>query len=213
MSKYRKLAGETTGLFAAAVLAALASAWQFESVAAAEPEDTEPSFMFVHVADDFVADPDAKTLRLVNVSPQVLFFSDRPQRLVGHLKMARYLDEWTKVKDNFGEDPPNAALSVYEPGGSNNAMAVVEITNPVVDGKDIVYAYKLLDGTIPKNGGETALFIDKIGIGGGVGAGYHGVGVGARGPGVTGWGGVGGPASGVGVLPGAGVGAPGAGVR
>ena len=74
--------------------------------------------------------------------------------------------------------------------GTDNTMAVVEITDPVVDGDDIVYAYKLLDGTIPENGGTTALFIDRIGIGGGVGVGYHGVGVGARGPGVTGWRGV-----------------------
>jgi len=31
------------------------------------------------------------------------------------------------------------------------------------------------------------LFIDWIGAGGGVGRGFHGVGVGARGPGVRGW--------------------------
>lgn len=35
-----------------------------------------------------------------------------------------------------------------------------------------------------------ALFIDRIGPGGGVGAGYHGVGVGERGPGAAGWAGV-----------------------
>ena len=202
-----------TGRFAAAVLVAATFAWQFESAVAAETDGAEPTFMFVHTADDFEADPETQTLRLVNVNPQVLFFSDRPQRLVGHLKMVRYLDEWTKVKDSFGEDPPNAALSVYEPKSASNTMAVVEIMNPVVDGNDIVYAYKLLDGTVPENGGETALFIDTIGIGGGVGVGYHGVGVGARGPGVTGWGGVGGPASGIGVLPGAGAGRAGVGLR
>jgi len=190
MSKCYRLPGQHVALCAAAALAAAAFIWQFEPAMAAEPDEAEPMFMFVHAADDFVADPDAKTLRLVNVHPQVLFFSDRPQRLVGHLTMDRYLDEWTKVEDSFGENPPNAALSVYEAGESSNTMAVVEITDPVVDGDDIVYAYKLLDGTIPENGGTTALFIDRIGIGGGVGVGYHGVGVGARGPGVTGWRGV-----------------------
>jgi len=202
-----------TGPFAAAVLFAATFVWQFQTADAGEKGAAEPMFMFVHTADDFEADPDTKTLRLVRVNPQVLFFSDRPQRLVGHLKMDGYLDEWTNVKDSFGEDPPNAALSVYEPKSAINTMAVVEIMNPIIDGNDIVYTYKLLDGTIPESGGETALFIDMIGIGGGVGVGYHGVGVGARGPGVTGWGGVGGPASGIGVLPGVGAGRAGVGLR
>ena len=100
--------------------------------------------------------------------------------------MADYLNEWTKAEgdDNFTADPPNATLSVYEPGQPDNTLAVVEISHPVVDGADLVYTYKLLDGTMPASGGATTLFIDRIGIGGGVGVGYHGVGVGLRGPGV-----------------------------
>jgi hypothetical protein len=37
---------------------------------------------------------------------------------------------------------------------------------------------------MPKAGGATALFIDWIGVGSGVGPGFHGVGAGARGVGV-----------------------------
>lgn len=36
---------------------------------------------------------------------------------------------------------------------------------------------------MPRGGGATALFIDWIGVGGGVGPGFHGVGVGYRGVG------------------------------
>jgi len=53
-----------------------------------------------------------------------------------------------------------------------------------VEGSDLVYTYKLIDGTMPKSGGATSLFIDWIGVGGGVGRGFHGVGVGRRGPGI-----------------------------
>ena len=53
-----------------------------------------------------------------------------------------------------------------------------------MDGKDLVYQYKLIDGAMPKAGGATALFIDWIGVGGGVGPGFHGVGAGARGVGL-----------------------------
>jgi hypothetical protein len=100
--------------------------------------------------------------------------------------MADYLQEWTKGegKDNFHDDPPNATLSVYEPEKGDNTLAVVELSHPIIEGADLVYSYKLIEGQMPKSGGATALFIDWIGIGGGVGRGFHGVGVGLRGPGV-----------------------------
>ena len=75
-------------------------------------------------------------------------------------------------------------MSVYEPGKSDNTLAVVEITDPKVDGSDLIYSYKLIEGSFPAGSGATTLFIDRIGIGGGVGVGYHGVGVGLRGPGI-----------------------------
>ncbi|MEW6143564.1 MAG: hypothetical protein AB1598_00955 [Thermodesulfobacteriota bacterium] len=145
-----------------------------------------PQLMFVQSADDLKVDPVAKTFRLLNVNQQTLYFSDRPVRIAGHLKMTDYLKEWTAKagKDNFGADPPNATLSVYEPGKPDNTTVVVEITNPVIDGSDLIYNYKIIEGTMPAAGGATTLFIDWIGVGGGVGAGFHGVGVGARGPGV-----------------------------
>jgi len=142
--------------------------------------------MFVQSAENIKVDPVTSTFRLVKVSQQTLYFSDRPQRISGHIKMGDYLEEWTGKagKDNFGDDPPNATLSVYEPGQSENTIVVVEITNPVVDGTDLIYGYKIIEGTMPASGGPTALFIDWIGVGGGVGRGFHGVGVGRRGPGV-----------------------------
>lgn len=142
--------------------------------------------MFVQIAEDVKVDAAAKTIRLMNVNQQTLYFSDRPARIAGHLKMDAYLKEWTAQagKDNFGADPPNAVLSVYEPGQPDNTTAVVEITQPKIDGSDIVYSYKLIEGSLPAGGGATPLFIDWIGVGGGVGRGFHGVGVGLRGPGL-----------------------------
>jgi hypothetical protein len=141
--------------------------------------------MFVQIAEDVKVDPATSTFRLVKVNKQTLYFSDRPERIAGHINMARYLEEWTSQagKDNFKADPPNAVLSVYEPGKADNTLATVKITNPVVDGADLVYNYKLIEGKLPAGGGATSLFIDWIGVGGGVGVGYHGVGVGLRGPG------------------------------
>jgi len=167
-------------LLAAAVVLSMAA---LATTSTAAPET--PQLMFVQSAEDFKADTAKSTFRLVKVNQQTMYFSDRPQRIVGHIKMADYLKEWTAKagKDNFGADPPNATLSVYEPGKAENTIVVVKLTNPVVDGADLVYTYKVLNGTLPANGGPTALFIDWIGVGGGVGPGFHGVGVGGRGVG------------------------------
>jgi hypothetical protein len=168
-------------LLAAAVVLSMA-AFAKTSTAASQA----PQLLFVQSADDLKVDPATSTFRLVKVNQQTLYFSDRPVRIAGHLKMADYLKEWTAKagKDNFGGDPPNATLSVYEPGKPDNTLVVAKITKPVVDGADLIYSYKVLNGTMPANGGPTALFIDWIGLGGGVGRGFHGVGVGGRGPGL-----------------------------
>lgn len=147
----------------------------------AHAADDKVQLMFVQSAESLKADD--KTLRLVNISPQAIYFSDRPKRVAGHLTMPAYLEEWTAAAgpNNFAKNPPNATVSVYETGQSTNTLAVVTLSQPVVEGKDLVYRYKLVEGKVPTAGGATSLFIDWIGVGGGVGPGFHGVGVGARG--------------------------------
>ena len=173
-------------LLAAMVLSMAACATRTTTSATASDK---AQLMFVQIAEDVRVDPAASTFRLVKVNQQTLYFSDRPQRIAGHLSMSDYLKEWTTQagKDNFKADPPNAVLSVYEPGQGDNTLAAVKIMNPVVSGSDLVYTYKLIEGKVPTAGGATALFIDWIGVGGGLGRGFHGVGVGFRGPGWRGW--------------------------
>jgi hypothetical protein len=110
--------------------------------------------------------------------------------------MNDYLQAWNHGKDSFAKDNPNATLSVFEPGRSDNTLVVVEISNPVVDGRDIVYSYKLLNGTMPASSGASTLFIDWVaaapGLGaGGIGRAGSGVGLGHRGVGVGGPAGIG----------------------
>jgi hypothetical protein len=164
----------------AASLAASALAGLPAQVLAA---DAQVQLMFVQSAESLKADD--KTLRLVGVSQQAIWFSDRPVRQAGHMSLKDYLKEWTAAAgpNNFSKDPPNATLSVYQPGKEENTLTVVEISDPKVEGKDLVYTYKLIEGQMPKTGGAASLFIDWIGVGGGVGPGFHGVGVGRRGVG------------------------------
>ncbi len=182
LSEFYKRLNHARRVFLLAAVVLSMAAFAVTSAISAET----PQLMFVQSADDLKVDPAKSTFRLVKVNQQTMYFSDRPQRIVGHIKMADYLQEWTAKagKDNFGADSPNATLSVFEPGKPENTLVVVTLTHPVVDGADLVYSYKVLDGKMPANGGPTALFIDWIGAGGGVGRGFHGVGAGGRGPGL-----------------------------
>jgi len=188
--EFQQIARRTGGAVLVAVamlfVAGGSSAATPAPAAPAAPASTAPQFMFVQIAEDLKVDPAASTIRLRNVGQQTIYFSDRPVRMAGHIKMSEYLWQWTPAagKNNFSLDPPNATLSVYEPGQTDNKVAILTISNPKVDGTDLVYNYKIVEGKIPTNGGATSLFIDAVGVGGGVGVGFHGVGVGARGVGV-----------------------------
>src|SRR5271167_2177705 len=142
---YKKL-DFTTIVYLLVLLIVIAS-W-----AAVKRSHQKPQPMFVQAAEDVRADEKAHSLRLVNAGPQTLYFSDRPVRLAGNMRMEDYLKSWNHGKDSFAKNNPNATLSVFEPGRPDNTLVVVEISNPVVDGRDIVYTYKLLDGTMPANG-------------------------------------------------------------
>jgi hypothetical protein len=148
-----------TILFAALAMAGCASTSKSGSGSSGSPQ-----MMFVQSSEDIRVDPAAGTFRLVKVSQQTIFFSDRPERIAGHIKMTEYLQEWTSKagKDNFGADPPNATISIYEPGRLENTLVVVKISNPVREGADLIYSYKVLEGKMPSGGGATTIFIDWI---------------------------------------------------
>jgi hypothetical protein len=136
-------------LFAAAMLSIATS--QTTSSASSKMQ-----LMFAQSAEDLKVDAAKNTFRLVKVNQQTLYFSDRPERIAGHMKMDQYLAEWSKAEgpDNFSSDPPNAILSVFEPGQPDNTVVVVKISHPVVDGNDMLYSYKIIQGAMPSNGGQ-----------------------------------------------------------
>ena len=64
-------------------------------------------------------------LTLHAITPSTLFFSDRPQRIVGHLSSAQFVELWGEGENSFAEDPPNAVLSFLEPGDEAPEDAVI----------------------------------------------------------------------------------------
>jgi hypothetical protein len=100
-------------------------------------------------------------MRLKDVTPDTLYFSDRPERIVGRVTTDEFIKQWSMGNDSFKEDPPNAVLSVlHKPEPLD--IAVV-LRNPRMESKDLVYDVEVLDGKAPAKGDECALFIDVVG--------------------------------------------------
>jgi hypothetical protein len=117
-------------------------------------------FLFVQNARG-VAYADGK-LTLKDVSPVTVMFSDRPERIAGHMATERFVPFWKDGKDSFLKDPPNATLSFAE--DKQLADAVVELRDPVLEGENLTYEVKVLEGKLPPEGGLASLFIDIIGM-------------------------------------------------
>jgi hypothetical protein len=127
----------------------------------AEQLKTEES-MFVQTAEG--VDSDGQTLTLRGITPSTLYFSDRPQRVVGHMSTADFVDLWAIGDNSFETDPPNAVLAFLEPDAATPDDVVVVIKEPDLDGAgDLSYSIEVLDGTVPMHAGAVTLFIDPFG--------------------------------------------------
>ncbi len=130
-------------------------------VAAQQPADKthEIEFLFVQGADSAtLADG---VLRLGNVSPSTIYFSDRPDRVAGHLTTEEFVSNWGEGEDNFASNPPNATLSILE--GETPQEIVLVLTEPRFEDGDLLYNVKVLEGASAATGGGSSLFIDIIG--------------------------------------------------
>jgi hypothetical protein len=125
-----------------------------------EQLETEES-MFVQTAQGIDSTGDTLTLR--GVTPSTLYFSDRPQRVVGHMTTTDFVDLWGAGDNSFEADPPNAVLSFLEPGGEVPEDAVVVITEPRLSGDELSYSIDVLEGAVPASTGPVTLFIDPFG--------------------------------------------------
>ena len=100
-------------------------------------------------------------LSLNGIAPTTLLFSDRPERVTGHVPTEEFLDSWGDGDDSFADDPPNAVLSTFSDHEVNDVVVVLQA--PELDGDRFSYQVEILDGDMPASGGASSLFIDCIG--------------------------------------------------
>jgi hypothetical protein len=125
----------------------------------ADPEIVEE--MFVQVARGSHATDEELTL--IGLSPSTLYFSDRPQRVVGHITTEQFVDLWAEGADSFASDPPNAVLSFVDPGENRPTDCVVVLRDPQASEDSISYRYRILEGSVPEASSACTLFIDPLG--------------------------------------------------
>ena len=129
---------------------------------AAGTSDENESVELLFVQDAKGMSYDGETLVLKGADPYTLFFSDRPERIAGHLTIEAFLEEVSKGADSFAEDPPNATLVVFD--GDKLHQVVLELpTKPQYRDGDLLFAVLVIEGIIPESGGASALFIDTVG--------------------------------------------------
>jgi hypothetical protein len=117
--------------------------------------------MFVQTARG--ARTDKGTITLIGLTPHTIYFSDRPERIVGHITTRRFIEWWSDGDDSFAVDPPNAVLAWGEPGTDTPEEAIMVISDPEIEGDDLTYHFKTLQGAAPGEAGPCVLFIDPLG--------------------------------------------------
>jgi hypothetical protein len=75
-----------------------------------------------------------------------------------------FLKLWSEGPDSFAKNPPNATLSILEVGRADLQNVVINIRNPRIQGKDLIYDIRVIEGTMPQAAGDAVLFIDILGF-------------------------------------------------
>ena len=132
------------------------------SAAGENPQDLKDvQLLFVQNAKDVII-KDGR-LTLIGVSPTTIFFSDRPNRIAGHMHTEDFVHEWQEGtgRESFHSDPPNATLSVFSK--KEIVDVVVTLKNPRLAGGGLMYDIDVLEQDEPLPSGPVSLFIDPVG--------------------------------------------------
>ena len=104
------------------------------------------------------------TLTLDGVAPNLIIFADRPVRSAGHMLLSHMVEDWAVGSDNFGEEPPNATVSVFSEAGDAVTDAVVVLKSPKLDGEKLTFTVEVLEGDLQNAQGAAAVFVDIFGV-------------------------------------------------
>ena len=108
-------------------------------------DSKNPQYLFTLAAKSGTLDGDKLTLKGI---PLVVYFSDRPNRIAGHITLEKFVGMWDKGVDNFDVDPPDAELAIYYESGDKHAVLI--ISAPEVKGDSISFIVRVFAESIPE---------------------------------------------------------------
>jgi len=117
-------------------------------------DSKNPSYLFVLSATSGSLKGDTLTL---NGVPNVIYFSDRPARIAGHMSASKFVEMWD---NSFKADPPNATLSVLTKEGAENV--VVELKSVEQKIGSVVFKVAVLEGVLTPTFKISTLFCDAF---------------------------------------------------
>lgn len=132
------------------------------AVTVSAAEDDSCDALFVIRADNITFADGHMVLK--GVDPNITYFCDRPVRTAGHLTIEALNEIVIEGKNNFLENPPNAAVSIFDTDSPITDIVVTLLSAPKVSGDTLDFEIKVIDGKLPTTGGQVALFVDPVGV-------------------------------------------------
>jgi hypothetical protein len=128
-----------------------------------------PSYLFTQSAKQATVQPCANKsecdykLTLNGINPKTTYFTDRPIRNSAQITTSDFAKNWSKGKNSFKVDNPNASL-VYFSSNDEMTQSIIELSNPQLNQANNILTYniKYLDQVNVKPGQfkNAVVFID-----------------------------------------------------
>ena len=139
----RQAVTSATAAIATGALGAAGTTAAQEATPASGGDDHKPEFLFVQAFQSGSIAPSETTegrytAILEHGLGQTIYFSDRPDRIVGTTPTGQFLDGLGFPRDN----PPNAAI-ITDNGDGESTLAVVELFAPAYDADTATVSYEL----------------------------------------------------------------------
>ncbi len=94
--------------------------------------------------------------------PAVVYFSDRPERIAGHMTLQDFVGIWKYEPSGLMKTPPTATLSVIGLADAGNVE--MKLSDPIAKDKDTLsFKVQFLKSKTPQSFGKSSLFIDEVG--------------------------------------------------
>lgn len=152
-----------TGVAAAGAALLGAAVKATPSIAGGQAQDKEEVCEALFVQDAKGVELKKDSVILKEPNDQIIFFCDRPKHEAGFLTWDAFIEVVSSGENSFAENPPNAALSVFDKEGRIHELVLFLIDKPIKEAAKITFPVEYIIGDPSPIDGRVVMFIDPIG--------------------------------------------------